>query len=63
MVARFRYLAEKSKGNNIIYLIEEPETFFALTAQQDLLKALKELSQDNQVVTTTHSCICRCNRC
>lgn len=55
MVARFRYLAEKSKGNNIIYLIEEPETFLHPTAQQDLLKALKELSQDNQVVTTTHS--------
>lgn len=55
MVARFRYLAEKSKGNNIIYLIEEPETFLHPTAQQDLLIALKELSDDNQVVTTTHS--------
>lgn len=55
MVARFRYLAEKSKGNNIIYIIEEPETFLHPTAQQDLLTALKELSDDNQVVTTTHS--------
>jgi predicted ATP-dependent endonuclease of OLD family len=55
MVARFRYLAEKSKGNNIIYLIEEPETFLHPTAQQDLLSALKELSEENQVVTTTHS--------
>lgn len=55
MVARFRYLAEKSKGNNIIYLIEEPETFLHPTAQQDLLTALKELSCDNQVITTTHS--------
>jgi len=55
MVARFRYLAEKNKGNNIIYLIEEPETFLHPTAQQDLLKALKELSLDNQVITTTHS--------
>lgn len=55
MVARFRYLAQKSKGNNIIYLIEEPETFLHPTAQQDLLNALKELSNENQVVTTTHS--------
>jgi len=55
MVARFRYLAQKSKGNNVIYLIEEPETFLHPTAQQDLLIALKELSNDNQVVTTTHS--------
>jgi predicted ATP-dependent endonuclease of OLD family len=55
MVARFRYLAEKSKSGNIIYLIEEPETFLHPTAQQDLLTALKGLSDDNQVITTTHS--------
>jgi putative ATP-dependent endonuclease of the OLD family len=55
MVARFRYLAEKSKGSNIIYLIEEPETFLHPTAQADLLNALKELSNDNQVIVTTHS--------
>lgn len=55
MVARFRYLAEKSKGNNIIYLIEEPETFLHPTAQADLLNALKELSNDSQVIITTHS--------
>ncbi len=55
MVARFRYLAEKSKGNNIIYLIEEPETFLHPTAQLDLLNALKELSNDNQIIITTHS--------
>jgi putative ATP-dependent endonuclease of OLD family len=55
MVARFRYLAEKNKGHNIIYLIEEPETFLHPTAQQDLLNALKELSNDNQVIISTHS--------
>lgn len=55
MVARFRYLAEKSKGNNVLYLIEEPETFLHPTAQSDLLNALTELSNDNQVIITTHS--------
>lgn len=55
MVARFRYLAEKNKGHNIIYLIEEPETFLHPTAQQDLLNALKELSADNQIIISTHS--------
>lgn len=55
MVARFRYLAEKNKGHNIIYLIEEPETFLHPTAQQDLLNAFKELSNDNQIIITTHS--------
>ena len=55
MVARFRYLAEKNKGSNVIYLIEEPETFLHPSAQQDLLDALKRLSDDNQVIITTHS--------
>jgi len=55
MVARFRYLAEKNKGLNVIYLIEEPETFLHPSAQNDLLSALRELSDDNQVVITTHS--------
>jgi putative ATP-dependent endonuclease of OLD family len=55
MVARFRYLAEKNKGNNIIYLIEEPETFLHPSAQEDLLSALRDLSSDNQIIITTHS--------
>lgn len=55
MVARFRYLAEKNKGDNMIYLIEEPETFLHPSAQEDLLNAFHDLSEDNQVVITTHS--------
>jgi putative ATP-dependent endonuclease of OLD family len=55
MVARFRYLAEKNKWNNIIYLIEEPETFLHPLAQQDLLDSIKELSEETQIIITTHS--------
>jgi len=55
MVARFRYLAEKNKGNNVIYLIEEPETFLHPSAQEDLLNSLKDLSEDNQIIISTHS--------
>ena len=55
MVARFRYLAEKNKGHNIIYLIEEPETFLHPSAQEDLLNSFKDLSDDNQIIITTHS--------
>ena len=55
MVARFRYLAEKNKGLNVIYLIEVPETFLHPSAQNDLLTALRELSDENQVIITTHS--------
>lgn len=55
MVARFRYLAKKNKGTNIIYLIEEPETFLHPSAQEDLLNAFRELSIDNQIILTSHS--------
>ena len=55
MVARFRYLAEKNKGKNIIYLIEEPETYLHPSAQEDLLNAFKDLALDNQILITTHS--------
>lgn len=55
MVARFRYLAEKNKGVNVIYLIEEPETFLHPSAQNDLLNAFRDLAEDNQVIITTHS--------
>ncbi|MDK2901789.1 MAG: hypothetical protein PWR14_693 [Thermosediminibacterales bacterium] len=55
MVARFRYLAEKNKGHNIIYLIEEPEAFLHPSAQANLLDAFKDLSENNQIIITTHS--------
>lgn len=55
MVARFRYLAEKNKGQDVIYLIEEPETFLHPSAQEDLLNSLTNLSEDSQIVITTHS--------
>lgn len=55
MVARFRFLAEKNKGKNITYLIEEPETFLHPSAQEDLLNAFRDLSSDNQIIITTHS--------
>lgn len=57
MVARFRYLAEKNKENNVIYLIEEPETYLHPSAQKELLDAFRELSNNNQIIITTHSTI------
>lgn len=55
MVARFRYLAEKKKGTNVIYLIEEPETFLHPSAQEDLINAFSDLSEENQIIISTHS--------
>jgi len=55
MVARLRYLAEKGGLENIIYLIEEPETFLHPSSQEEMLISLKILSDKNQIFITTHS--------
>lgn len=55
MVGRFRYLASKNKKADILYLIEEPETFLHPSAQQELLDSFLEISKENQVILTTHS--------
>ncbi|MDD4957346.1 MAG: AAA family ATPase [Candidatus Omnitrophica bacterium] len=55
MVGRFRYLAEKKKSEDVIYAIEEPETFLHPSAQVDLLDSLSEISSNNQILVTTHS--------
>ena len=55
MVARFRYLAEKKKDTDIIYLIEEPETFLHPSAQEDLINAFSDLSEESQIIISTHS--------
>ena len=55
MVGRFRYLAAKKSDQDIIYMIEEPETFLHPSAQQELLDSLIKISENNQVLITTHS--------
>jgi len=40
---------------NVVYLIEEPETFLHPSAQNDLLNAFRDLSEENQAIITTHS--------
>lgn len=55
MVWRLRYLAEKKVSDNVIYLIEEPETFLHPSAQEEMLESLIELSSTNQIFITTHS--------
>jgi predicted ATPase len=55
MVGRFRYLAAKKKSEDVIYAIEEPETFLHPLAQDDLLGSLIEISSSNQILLTTHS--------
>ncbi len=55
MVGRLRYLANKKQSENVIYLIEEPETFLHPSAQEEMLESLISLSDHNQIFVTTHS--------
>ncbi len=55
MVGRLRYLAKKDESKNIIYLIEEPETFLHPSAQDEMRDSLIDLSESNQIFITTHS--------
>lgn len=59
MVAYFQYLAGKSgeegQLENFVFGIEEPETYLHPGAQHDLLKSLRSLATNNQVIITTHS--------
>lgn len=55
MVWRLRYLADKKEAQNIIYLVEEPETFLHPSAQEEMLNSLISLSENNQVFLTSHS--------
>ncbi len=55
MVGRLRYLAEKKRSENVIYLVEEPETFLHPSAQDEMLQSLLSLSESNQIFVTTHS--------
>jgi predicted ATPase len=55
MVGRFQYLANKKESENTIYMIEEPETFLHPSAQKNFLKSLISLSENNQILITSHS--------
>ena len=56
MVAYFEYLANKDHNDkNIIYAIEEPETYLHPLAQEVLLNSLVKISNESQIVITTHS--------
>jgi predicted ATP-dependent endonuclease of OLD family len=55
MVGRLRYLAKKDESKNVIYLVEEPETFLHPSAQDEMRDSLIDLSESNQIFITTHS--------
>lgn len=55
MVAYFEYLASKKSAKNLIFAIEEPETYLHPSAQSDLLDSIIRISEDSQFFLTTHS--------
>ncbi|MBI2918050.1 MAG: ATP-binding protein [Chloroflexi bacterium] len=59
MVAYFRYLASRrAEGRltaNRVFGIEEPETYLHPGAQRELLKSLRAIAAENQVIVTSHS--------
>jgi hypothetical protein len=60
MMAYFEYLAEQQKAEhqNIIFGLEEPETFLHPSAQESLFHKLIALTENNyQVLVSTHSSI------
>ena len=59
LLSFFRAKAEQSVSDNanVIYAIEEPETSQHTKNQEILIKALKDLSQNTQIIITTHSSV------
>ena len=55
VIALFRYLAERQTAKSLIIALEEPENSLHPKAQRQLLAVLLELSNQNQVICTTHS--------
>lgn len=56
IIAVLRHQAKiKNPDSKIIYLFEEPEAFLHLKAQKELFYALKDLSNNSQIILTTHS--------
>lgn len=54
IVAFFRAIAETDKGGNI-FILEEPETFLHEHFQEYFYNVLIKLSENNQVIFSTHS--------
>lgn len=57
MVSYFQYLAENfsEEESTYVFVIEEPETFLHPGAQRTLLNSLKKISNNHQIIITTHS--------
>ena len=55
IIALFRFIASLHVGSNIIFAMEEPENSLHPKAQRQLLSVLQDISNESQVIVTTHS--------
>jgi ABC-type histidine transport system ATPase subunit len=56
MVAFFQYLAEKQRGDEVIYAVEEPENCLHPGLQRELAESFADLAAEGaQVILTSHS--------
>ncbi len=55
IIALFRLIADMKLGEFFIFVMEEPENSLHPKAQRQLLTVLQEISQESQIIVTTHS--------
>ncbi len=55
ILALFRFIAKINTGNYLIFSMEEPENSLHPKAQRQLLSVLQDISNNSQVIITTHS--------
>jgi len=55
IIALFRLIANMNVGEYFIFVMEEPENSLHPKAQRQLLAVLQEISQNSQIIVTTHS--------
>lgn len=55
IIALFRLIASMHVGEYFIFAMEEPENSLHPKAQRQLLAVLQDISQESQVIVTTHS--------
>jgi predicted ATP-dependent endonuclease of OLD family len=55
IIALFRLIANMQVGEYFIFAMEEPENSLHPKAQRQLLAVLQDISQESQVIVTTHS--------
>lgn len=55
LLSSFKWITQQQKNKNVIWLLEEPETFMHPSLAQKCSKILEQLSEISTVIKTTHA--------